>query len=289
MYIKRQRGYKIKGFHTIWSKPYMTGNHIDEYFMQDYEILTMLLSALMWRKHNGSISLFADEKAAHYINQLGIQHIWDGGIHNITVPDSISERVFWAAGKLYALRQMRMPAVMVDLDLIIWQNINAYIKDTDICAIHREGIMPDIYPGKEYFNMSADYKFDDEWDWNEFPVNTCMLYIADDEFKEYYVNESVCFMEHCMEREENLCHMVFAEQRLLAMCAGKKGKIISSFFPSAVDIGHQDIFTHLWGYKNILKFNYKERTAFNNRMCRRIIAEFPEEETTLEKLNIAIE
>lgn len=43
-----------------------------------------------------------------------------------------------------------MPAVMVDLDLIIWKDIRNIIKDTDICAIHREGIFPDVYPGKEF-------------------------------------------------------------------------------------------------------------------------------------------
>lgn len=39
-----------------------------------------------------------------------------------------------------------MPAVMVDLDLIVWKNIGEYIAGTDICAIHREGIYPDVYP-----------------------------------------------------------------------------------------------------------------------------------------------
>lgn len=81
--------------------------------------------------------------------------------------------------------------------------------------------------------------------------------------------------------------MVFAEQRLLAMCAEKQGKQISSFFPGSAQIENQDIFTHLWGYKNILKFNYKEREAFNHKMYDRIVWEFPEEETTLKQLPIS--
>lgn len=281
--------FQIKGFHTIWTKPYLTTNNTDEYFMQDYEILTMIMSALMWRKNNGDIWMYGDSPALDYMDKLGISHIWNGGLDEIKVPDKVPEKVFWAAGKLYAMEQVTMPAVMVDLDLIIWQDVTGYIKNTDICAIHREGIFPDVYPEKEFFNMTDDYKFDSEWSWNEFPVNTCMLYIADDEFKKYYVRSAFDFMEHCREREENLCHMVFAEQRLLAMCAGKKGRVVSSFFPSAMDIEHQDIFTHLWGYKNILKFNYKDRVAFNNKMCRRMIAEFPEEEETLAKLDIVKE
>ncbi len=277
----------IRGFHTLWTRPYLVSNNTDEYFMEDYDILTMILSALMWRKNNGDISLFGDNAALDYIESLGLSHIWNGGLYEIKVPDNVPEKVFWAAGKLYAMRQMKMPAVMVDLDLVIWKDISQYVKYTDICAIHREGIYDDIYPGKDFFKMSEDYTFDPEWDWSAYPVNTCMLYISDEEFKSYYVDSAISFMEHCIEKEENLCHMVFAEQRMLAMCAQKKGKTVSSFFPSSTEIKHQEIFTHLWGYKNILKFNYKERQAFNNRMYNRIITEFSEEEDTLSKLDIA--
>ncbi len=93
-----------------------------------------------------------------------------------------------------------------------------------------------MYPGREFFNMKDGYAFDPGWSWDEPPVNTCMLYMADEQFKNYYVDSSINFMENCRETEENLCHMVFAEQRLLAMCAGREGKIISSFFPEAADI-----------------------------------------------------
>ena len=67
-----------------------------------------------------------------------------------------------------------------------------------------------------------------------------MLYMAKEQFKNYYVDSSIQFMENCRETEENLCHMVFAEQRLLAMCAARKGKIIASFlereFPEEADV-----------------------------------------------------
>ncbi len=277
----------MEGFHSLWSVPYTNGKKTDEYFMQDYELLTMLLSALMWRKNNGGIYLCADKVAIEYIEKNNLAHIWNLGIKEFTVPDTVNEKVFWAAGKLYSLRQMKMPAVMIDLDLIIWKDITGIAEKTDILAIHREGIFPDTYPDKSFFNMKKEYKFDEEWDWNVLPVNTCMLYLSDEDFKNYYVDASTEFMEACAETQENLCHMVFAEQRLLAMCAEKKGRTISSFFPGSTDIENQDIFTHLWGYKNILKFNYKERTAYNRKIYDRIIAEFPDERATLENLCIA--
>ncbi len=284
--MKKEYTEEIRGFHTLWTAPYFTQNTSGTYNMQDYELLTMILSALMWRKMNGPITLYGDERAIDYIHKNKIDHIWNGGIEEIKVPSEISPRVFWAAGKLFALKRAQMPAVMVDLDLIVWKNIGSYIDGTDVSAIHREGIYPDVYPGREFFNMRKGCEFDPEWSWDVPPVNTCMLYIADENFKKYYVDSSIGFMENCMETEENLCHMVFAEQRLLAMCAEKCGKMISSFFPEAADISRQDVFTHLWGYKNILKFNFQKRVEYNNRLCERIERDFPEEAHILGELNV---
>ena len=203
------------------------------------------------------------------------------------MPEAVPEKVFWAAGKLYSLKKMQMPAVMVDLDLDHLEGYTEYYKRYGyLCNTQRRDI-PDVYPGKEFFHMKPEYRFDPDWSFEVLPVNTCMLYIADEAFKNYYVDSSITFMENCLETEENLCHMVFAEQRLLAMCAEKQGKQISSFFPGRHRIENQDIFTHLWGYKNILKFNYKEREAFNRKMYDRIVREFPEEETTLKQLPIS--
>lgn len=266
----------IKGFHTLWTKPFFCNNAGKTYSMQDYELLTMLLSALMWRKKNGEIALYGDTAALDYVKELGIAHIWNGGLHEIEVPSGIPPKVFWAAGKLFALRQAAAPAVMVDLDLIVWKDISGYVKGTDLCAIHREGISYDIYPDRSFFNMKEGYEFDPDWSWEVPPVNTCMLYMADDGLKRYYTDSAIRFMESCAETQDNLCHMVFAEQRLLAMCADKCGKTISSFFPCAGDIEGQDIFTHLWGYKNVLRYNFVKREEFCARLKKRILTECPE-------------
>lgn len=71
----------------------------------------------------------------------GLSHIWNGGIKEIQVPDSISPGVFWAAGKLYALKAAHMPAVMVDLDLIVWKNIGGiHSGDGYLCNTQRRNI-----------------------------------------------------------------------------------------------------------------------------------------------------
>lgn len=278
---------EIKGFHTLWTAPFFQNNDRDTYDMQDYELLTMILSALMWRKNNGPVTMYGDSRAIDFIGEKGIADIWDGGLKEIHVPGSVPPRVFWAAGKLYALRLVDMPSVMVDMDLIVWKNVSGYIDGADVCAIHREGLYPDVYPDKSFFNMNDSYSFDSDWDWDEPAVNTCMLYIRDNEFKNYYVDKAVDFMENCLEKDENLCHMVFAEQRMLALCARQKGIEVSSFFPEAADIERQDMFTHIWGYKNILKFNYQKRVEFNRKLCDRIERDFPEYAGLVAELDVA--
>ncbi len=265
------------GFHTLWTAPFYVKNSEDTpYSMQDYEVLTMILSAIMWRKNNGPIVLYGDRKALEYIDSLGLSFIWNGGIKEIKVSEKIDPGVFWAAAKLFALKEVETPAVMVDLDLIIWKRIVDYVAGADLCAIHREGLFPEVYPDIHTLNMKPGYSFDPEWSEEVMPVNTCMLYMGDGDLKKYYVDSAIDFMENCNEHEDNLHHMVFAEQRLLAMCAEKYGKVVSSFFPASMDIANQDIFTHLWGYKNILKFNYEEREKFVKKMKDRIVAECPE-------------
>lgn len=95
----------IEGFHTLWTAPYFEKSKDDTYSMQDYELLTMILSALMWRKMNGPITLYGDARAIDYVERQGLSYIWNGGIKEIQVPDSISPGVFWAAASCMRLRR----------------------------------------------------------------------------------------------------------------------------------------------------------------------------------------
>lgn len=72
----------MDGFHSLWSKPYMAGKQAEEYWMQDYEVLTMILSALMWRKYNGG-SVCVRMKRQEHLSKLGLAHIWNLGIEKL--------------------------------------------------------------------------------------------------------------------------------------------------------------------------------------------------------------
>ena len=85
----------IQGFHSNWTKPFFTLNQNKEYFIEDFEILTTILSALKWREFNGSIKMITDINGAEYYKKLGIEKLWDGGIFTYLedIPKSINQQV----------------------------------------------------------------------------------------------------------------------------------------------------------------------------------------------------
>ena len=47
----------IEAFHSNWTAPFFELNSHNEYYIEDFEILTTIISALKWREKNGSLQL----------------------------------------------------------------------------------------------------------------------------------------------------------------------------------------------------------------------------------------
>ena len=105
----------IKAFHSNWTTPFFKMNPNKEYYIEDFEILTTIISALKWREKNGSIKMVTDEIGANYYRRLGIDSIWDLGIDISLegINNNIDSNLFWAAGKIYALKNQEAPCVMI--------------------------------------------------------------------------------------------------------------------------------------------------------------------------------
>ena len=166
--------------------------------------------------------------------------------------DGINQNVFWAAAKLYALKEESAPVTMIDTDLFVWGDIRDTLNKSEIAVLHREDLeQTDCYLPSYELGVRDGYCYDPEWDWSENPCNTALAYFRDDGFKNYYVSKAIDFMY----RNEGpalgrSCQMVFAEQRLLAMCAKQKGVHVFSFLDDPYQINNS-LFTHLWGAKRI--------------------------------------
>ena len=262
---------KLNAFHTLST---MNKTLNDEFNMRDFDILTMILSALYWRKNNGNIKLVADNQVISYLINKKLEFIWNE-IQEIEDYD-INRNMFWAGGKIFALKEQESPIVMLDTDMIVWNDISPKLKKK-VVAIHDEPIILDIYKGKDYFKMKNNYVFNDSFDWTVYPSNTALLYIEDEEFKDFYCKESIRFMRSSQDDSDTLSYMVFAEQRLLSMCAKLKNINIGYMIQYPKDLGSQDDFTHLWGYKKALEYDESERKSFCRRCVKRILKEFPSE------------
>jgi hypothetical protein len=276
----------MNAFHSNWTKPFFFRNPGSLYFIEDYDLLTTILSALEWRKYNGGIKMVTDTVGAEYYRKLGLERIWDMGITtslDVLDNEAIFPLSFWAAGKIFALKEQTSPCVMIDTDFIVWRPLAAYINDVTLAAAHREDLYGEVYPEKAFFNMDKSYAFPAEWDWTVLPCNTALLYIADEKFKEYYTTESITFMRNLRETKNITAEMVFAEQRLLAMCAAAKGIQIKTLLD--IDkLDTQDSFTHIWGFKKELQMNMKKRREFCRDCVSRIVSDFPEEKAVIENL-----
>lgn len=260
----------MKALHSLWAEPMFSKQ---PFYMEDFEILTMVLSALTWKKYNGQIKMVADEKAMQYLENLNLLSIYDEKQY-LTIDEKINPKTFWSAGKLFALQNQTEPYVVIDTDFIVWKNIDKLI-DSDITVAHKESLKSAVYPDIDYFKMDNSYSFNKGADLTASPYNTAFLYIGDNIFKNYYISEAINFMRHCIEKENDVCSMVFAEQRMLGICASQWNMTVETLM-NEDELDMQKSFTHIWGYKEVLKKNNLKRYEFCCRCSKRIKNDYPE-------------
>lgn len=262
----------MNAIHINWTKPFM--NKFNRpYEVEDFEILTTILSALKWREKNGSITMITDSVGKEYYEKTGLDVIWDS-VENALDDVDVNPDVFWAAGKIFALSRQEAPVAMIDTDFIVWETINPDSL-SDVTVIHYEDLYPDVYPPKEHFNMK-DYSFDEDFDWRLKACNTAFCVIKNNDLLKYYTEQSIKFMRNTDEKDDRLTYMVFAEQRLLPMCAKKLNKSVAAFSDlKRLFENGENCFTHTWGMKQQMRDNGALRYDFCRRCINRIVHEYP--------------
>lgn len=266
----------MQAFVSNWTRPYAVRCPDRPYQMTDFDLLTTVLSALVWRRENGSIRMITDDIGAQYYRSLGLTDLWDGGIFTYLndIPSTIDPCTFWAAGKLYALAATPAPCVMLDTDFIVWHSLSEHWH-RPLAVIHREALNPAIYPAPSAFVLAPSYHFPTNWNWHEPACNTALTYFGNDTLRKTYVGQAMDFMQAARGRD-GLIYMVFAEQRLLAMCAQACGVPIHAF-STEQDLfqGNQCDFTHIWGFKQAMQEQPVLHELFCQKCAARIRKDFP--------------
>lgn len=249
--------------------------------MPDYELLTMMLSALKWRQWNGTIQMVTDSAGAAFFRRAGLLELWSEPVSTALDGLEIDPFRFWAAGKLRALRGMDAPCVMLDTDLIVWADIQPLLTDAAVAA-HREALNPDVYPDPaDAFVLAADYAFPALWDFSLPAANTAFLYLPSDKLKNDYVDAAFAFMRALRnDAIDPTVSMCFAEQRILPMCAASHGVPLRTLLDEDA-LNDQTFLTHLWGHKGELEASPERRVAYCLRCVLRILRDFPAWESVL--------
>ena len=272
----------MRAFHSFWSAPNRARNG-GRVAVSDHELLTLMLSALEWRAHNGEIGMVTDSAGAAFFAAAGLSALWSEPVSTALdgMDAALDPFFFWAAGKLEALRLTPAPCVMLDTDLVVWRDIGARLGDA-VVAAHREARDPAVYPDPlETFSLAADYAFPAAWDFTLPAANTAFLYMPDERLKARYTAEAFRFMAALRPKGlDPAVTMCFAEQRLLPMCAAAEGVAVDALLDqNALDA--QDLVTHLWGFKRDLALSPARRAEYCLGCVLRILRDFPEWEGTL--------
>lgn len=266
----------MRAFHTLRTK-----NRAD-FALDDFEIFTLILSALEWRRHNGEIFLFTDTAGKNFFDEVGLSDLWNGVDTSLDEMDcfNIDENIFWAGAKLFALQKQPLPCVMMDLDFVVWQTLNFSPNDSSVTVIHRESRDLPCYPDENYFRFK-NFSLPTNLNWELDPCNAAFVYFGDKNFVRRYVDFALEFMQAATPPPEQngwdlLPYMVFVEQRWLAMCAELCGVALKNFsdLPELFG-GEQKTFTHVWGYKKIFRENPADAEKFCRDCAGRIVHDFP--------------
>lgn len=262
----------MNAIHINWTKPYINKTR-SEYCTEDFELLTTVLSALKWREKNGRITMVTDTEGKEYYERIGLSGIWDS-VEALLDDVDVDPDVFWAAGKLFALSQKSAPVAVIDTDFVVWETMD-FKGIKDAATVHFEDLYPDVYPSKDYFKV-RDYAFDERLDWSLKACNTAFCVIKSEELLRLYTDTAIQVMRAADGGDDRLCYMVFAEQRLLNMCARILDKEVQAF--SSLDelfSENEKRFTHTWGMKQQMRDNPALRYDFCKRCINRLMHEYP--------------
>ena len=285
-----------RAFHVYSLRPQQTWygreQRLERCNFADFELLALILSALCWRRHNGTVRLYTDEACADYFAARHLGGLWDDGIDTralAAAPLETNFTTFWAYARTIALAHERAPCVMLDMDMVVWKSLASLIR-SDFMAIHSEPLSFPVYVPKSRLATPPGYEWQD-WDWTVLPCNAALMYFGDESARRYCAEQGLKFMHgnFIEESAELPVYAVFVEQRLYPMCVRKSGVTTCYFlrdYASEVlaDGSPNDTFTHLWLYKRQLMQVRGARRTLCLRMIQRVVREFPDFQATLFRL-----
>lgn len=273
------------GIHTVYTSANRKDVHKIHDMMQ-FESITMILSALFWKKFQGRIKLYCDKYFYQYIQTLGVSDLWDEiDTDTLSQLDSnVNHDTFWAYSKMYINSIQTEPFVSLDIDL--FQTEDYDYSTHDVIFLHKEKTDSQL-DLESNFNKVVTYPNYHKWDlfgkiFSKYPklnidneaANVAMLAINNPKIykdffefiKKFIINnwfDPTNIKTHQSERILNTIHssslMTFVEQRMFLYFINYKNYASKSVINQIYDVNKREFIndkgminpgiTHLWGWK----------------------------------------
>jgi hypothetical protein len=272
----------MKGYHVAFSPPVrdIYSSLLD---MRAYELLTLCLSCLFWKKHNGEIKLYCDDNFYLKLKNMDLLWLWDE-VDNITmrsIPKNLDHNKFWSYSKMYINSLQTEPFFNIDLDLFTRQPIKDY--KTDFVFAHyeivdsRKNQYYDFHKQKEFKEFFKGFKL------HPAAVNTSVLGVnnvgAYKEFMKWideFVIDNWIPIPTPVRRH---AQVLFTEQRLMFSWCLNNGYTMDTIMDRAFDMNSLEFFDyekmddgglfHLWVLKD--KFKLKEHEEHKMKLTLEMV------------------
>lgn len=187
----------------------------DRSFYNELQILLLISSVTLWRKHHGAHTLFlyCDSLTYDVFSELDIFKLWDH-VEIFSYPEKINREIFWSSPKTKIISETSEPLVVVDHDFLIFTNIDEHLGDHILYSYDERSdnwypTANDIYSKR----LSTPIEFI-----VPYAANVSLFYLPDPEFARRYgsqvlINHQEFTSMNVQHMSAN--HMILSEQYML--------------------------------------------------------------------------
>lgn len=277
---------RIPGIHANWTAPRGSGE-----VLRTEELITMVLSALTWRRFHGPITLFADSRTVDFLGEremLDIYHEVRTAEIDAIDPRQFSPELYFNLSKLVALRASTAPVAVIDLDLFLRRPLPR-IGPNDFVFAHYELPNSAAYPPLSQLPNPNRVEFPG-WQDSSLVCNTALAAFGSQRHLDDFLDLAMAYIAGNNQDApvDHVARLLFAEQRLAPYTAHRNGVELTPLSDSAWDNrqfrwGRGEpgpAFHHTWHRKRLFPSD-RTRDRYCVRLVRELLATFPEAERLL--------
>lgn len=253
----------------------------------EHVLMLQILSAVLWKNHNGPIHLYTTEEDLKFFREMGMDIFYDHIDTEVLKDDSIPWNHFYPAAKMKVLSTLKeFPVAFIDTDFLYKQSLDVDPSSYDIIYVHKEGRFWRNYPSLDYLGIRPGYEFPQIPELETCkPINVGFFVINSEKLAKEYTelaldymrgNDVECkFVDWATEGLRIFWKSLFVEQRLLSAIVDHGNYTQHQLFPfdyygdtltwkredqilsqMTINTQYSPPFYHLWGEKSLYSYDW---------------------------------